>query len=579
MIHLYRIIVLVGTIKSIFNGGITMKKVMSLGLVAALLISMLTFITINVGAEAWDGVAEAEFAGKGTAENPYRIENAANLNYLQRMVNEGITYEEEYFVQTADIDLGGKEWTPIGDPNTPFKGVYDGKGKKITNLSITKDRSAIGLFGYVSSGTSKAAGLANINVEGKIEVEGIGDRGVGGLCGWLYKDSDNLYPPVYVTNCVVDVDITLDAAGKQPRVGGAFGYAFCAIVENVVYKGTANITATANSRLGGITGQTNRTIYRYCVNDGELINTLTNCTAHIGGIAGMLTYKTSDYNYDNGLTGEDHEHKAYTVFDHCVNNGKVSATVATGEKSKVYLGGIVGATYSPSADKTLNVKVLYCVNTGELYGMIDPTAPEGNYAYVGGIFARANLVNIQIENCINTSDKITSLGGVSGECKGGIVAEMKTGAETEYLKNCETVGKLGGMFENKATDCIENATATDAMVHAKEITDTLKSSTIKIGDFPTDTLEIPAPSVEPDDSDSKVPDESDSKTPDSSESVSESETKKPEEPTTPDDTKKVEPSDTNKTEGKGGCKSGIVTIVPAIMIGLAALVVAKKKED
>ena len=38
-----------------------MKKVMSLGLVAALLISMLTFITINVGAEAWDGVAAVSY--------------------------------------------------------------------------------------------------------------------------------------------------------------------------------------------------------------------------------------------------------------------------------------------------------------------------------------------------------------------------------------------------------------------------------------------------------------------------------------------------------------------------------------
>lgn len=573
-----------------------MKKVMSLGLVAALLISMLTFITINVGAEAWDGVAEAEFAGKGTAENPYRIENAANLNYLQRMVNEGITYEEEYFVQTADIDLGGKEWTPIGNPNTPFKGVYDGKGKKITNLSITKNASAIGLFGYVASNStaSKAAGLANINVEGKIEVGDIGANGVGGLCGWIYKDSDNLYPSTYVTNCVVDVDIILTATGTQPRVGGAFGYAFCATVENVVYNGSITVNSitvpktgdkneqSGNSRIGGIVGQSNRTIYRNCVNNGEIKNDLTNCTAHIGGIVGMLTqHKTNvDYNYENGAakTAEEHIHKGYSVFDHCVNNGKVSAT-STEEKSKVYLGGIVGATYTPNAEKLLNVKVLSCVNTGELSGIIDSSAPEGNYAYVGGIFARANLVNIQIENCINTSDKITSLGGVSGECKGGIVAEMMTGAETEYLKNCETVGKLGGMFENKATDCIENATATDAMVHAKEITDTLKSSTIKIGDFPTDTLEIPEPSVEPDDSDSKGPDESDSKTPDSSESVSESETKKPEEPTTPDDTKKVEPSDTNKTEGKGGCKSGIVTIVPAIMIGLAALVVAKKKED
>lgn len=556
-----------------------MKKVMSLSLVAALLISMLTFVTINVGAEAWDGEAVAEFTGNGTATNPYRIENAANLNYLQQMVNEGITYEGEYFVQTADIDLGSKEWTPIGTSDTPFKGVYDGKGKKITNLSITKDRSAIGLFGYVASGTDKSAGLANINVEGKIEIlEGLGDRGIGGLSGFLYKDSDNLYPTVYAINCVVDVDINLNAAAKQPRVGGAFGYSFCSIVENVVYNGDAKIEASANSRLGGITGQSNRTYYKNCVNNGSINNVLDNCTAHTGGIVGMLTYKTPDYNYENGTTGEDHAHKGYTVFDHCVNNGKITATV-TGEKSKVYLGGIVGATYSPASEKFLNVKLLYCVNTGELQGMIDTNAPEGNYAYVGGLFARANLVNIQIENCINTSDNITSIGGISGECKGGIVAEMATGAETEYLKNCETVGKLGGIFSNTATNCIENATATDAMVHAKEITDTLKSSTVKIGDFPTDTLEIPEPSTETDtETDppaSDTPGESDTSEP----VGSDTETNKPEEPTTPSDTNKNEPNETNKANEEGGCKSGIVTIVPAIMIGLAALVVAKKKED
>ena len=81
------------------------------------LIAMMICPILSVGssAEAWDGVTQSSsLKGEGTAESPLLIESAADLACLARTVNKGMSYEGKYITQTADIDLGGKEWTPIG---------------------------------------------------------------------------------------------------------------------------------------------------------------------------------------------------------------------------------------------------------------------------------------------------------------------------------------------------------------------------------------------------------------------------------------------------------------------------------
>jgi len=79
--------------------------------------------------------------GKGTLEEPYEISNAEDLKWFRDSVNAGESYEGVYFEQTADIDLLGEEWIPIGiwDSDNYFMGVYDGGTHSIQNLIINVD--------------------------------------------------------------------------------------------------------------------------------------------------------------------------------------------------------------------------------------------------------------------------------------------------------------------------------------------------------------------------------------------------------------------------------------------------------
>lgn len=93
------------------------------------------------------------FAGSGTYEDPYLINNADDLIKFSEAVNNGNYFNDIYFRQTADIDLNGYgNFEPIGtlDSGYMFCGIYDGGCHKISNLVINAndlDSAFVGLFG------------------------------------------------------------------------------------------------------------------------------------------------------------------------------------------------------------------------------------------------------------------------------------------------------------------------------------------------------------------------------------------------------------------------------------------------
>ncbi len=75
---------------------------------------------------------------------------------------------------TADIDLTGKKWTPIGDGSMSkygYQGTFDGQGHRITGLAITTDNprgESAALFGGISgNGEVKNLQLVNVNYDVK----------------------------------------------------------------------------------------------------------------------------------------------------------------------------------------------------------------------------------------------------------------------------------------------------------------------------------------------------------------------------------------------------------------------------
>ena len=421
--------------------------------------------------------------GEGTATKPYLIKTAEDLKNLAKLVNTGYNFEGKYLTQTADIDLKNEEWTAIGTAATPFCGVYDGKTFKITNLSITKRAKYAGLFGCVKPTDNSDAGLANINVSGKIAFEGAADWDcIGGLVAMFNQEQDKACK-LYAINCTVNVDIDVKASG-QSRIGGAFGCAFMANVDNVVNNGNLKIVAAKCSRVGGITGQTNSVTYKNCVNNGNVEVTTAGETTYAAGIAAVITYRANQN----------------TVFDNCVNNGKITG-ITTDKCVQVFVGGIAGGIYSAASPKVLNLTIKNCVNNGELYG--ETGEGKSAYAYVGGMMPYDNIANTVIENCVNTVDPATgmkSVGGNGGRA-GGIVGVIYKG-DNIIVKNSTTVGKVAGWNQNsEKTNIVETkeveadkAEEVAKVVEAgKALSDAIKPSEIKIAGMPTNEMTPPAP--------------------------------------------------------------------------------------
>lgn len=125
--------------------------------------------------------ASAQFSGSGsgTADDPYRIYNAAQLNQVRNFLND----KDVVFSLEADIDMTDwiaennpvQGWSPIGNSdNNAFCGTFNGNDHTISNLWIKRpDTDYIGLFGYAMSSTIRDITLSNAHYEGKDYVGGI----------------------------------------------------------------------------------------------------------------------------------------------------------------------------------------------------------------------------------------------------------------------------------------------------------------------------------------------------------------------------------------------------------------------
>lgn len=133
---------------------------------------------------------ETAFAGgSGTADAPWQIASVDQLAYLPATVNDGSKsgYMGAYFVLTADLDMAGVDWTPIGNMNdmenhtTLFLGSFDGQGHTVSNLTYKNDQFIVGagLFG-ISVGEIK-----NVNIENAaVHCTNAGAMAIGSLVGY-----------------------------------------------------------------------------------------------------------------------------------------------------------------------------------------------------------------------------------------------------------------------------------------------------------------------------------------------------------------------------------------------------------
>lgn len=105
------------------------------------------------------------------------IRDRKELMEFARQVNEGNAPRSTLYRLTADIDLGGKAWTPIGlDDNTPFQSCFDGGGHQIRHFVVHANKYPFaGFFGCIG----EHGAVCNLNIDCQILGNG---NAAGALC-------------------------------------------------------------------------------------------------------------------------------------------------------------------------------------------------------------------------------------------------------------------------------------------------------------------------------------------------------------------------------------------------------------
>ncbi|MBE8951555.1 MAG: hypothetical protein SR1Q7_00215 [Quinella sp. 1Q7] len=206
----------------------------------------------------------------GSAEKPYLISDVAGLQALADYVNGGGNTSNLNFKLTANINLDGVDFAPIGnyDGDTPdsFEGTFDGADFKISNLSISSTGDYVGLFGFVGEGgTIKNVTLENATING--------NSSVGGLVGYSNGGS--------VKDCSV-IGGTVTGADK---VGGLVGYSGGTVKDCSVIGGTVS----SNQYVGGLVGHNNGSVSDNTVGNVTVTATYTGDSACCGGIVGYTS--------------------------------------------------------------------------------------------------------------------------------------------------------------------------------------------------------------------------------------------------------------------------------------------------
>lgn len=191
-----------------------------------------------------DIYADSYAGGDGSKTNPYEIATAKQLAKLARDVNNGNTPQAflgKYFKLTADIDLSGGIWMPIGKyynkgygngENRLFFGKFDGNGHVIKNMHIqwegTDAWSAWGLFSTLQGASSTNLTtvtnliIENATVEKKpgFEPYGPGYK-VGVVAGEIYGNTE-LSNIIIRGSEIKDNDETYQI-NNESKIGGIAG--------------------------------------------------------------------------------------------------------------------------------------------------------------------------------------------------------------------------------------------------------------------------------------------------------------------------------------------------------------------
>lgn len=338
--------------------------------------------TLNVSTQALE-------TGTGTADDPYKIADVADLKAFRDKVNGGST--NACAVLVADITLDKSEtWTPIGNSSKMYEGTFDGQGHTISGLNVNGSVDA-GLFGQTAK-SATAPVITNLTIADS------GFISTGGYAGAFAGASGGVFE-----NCHTEADVTVQGKGAAGGIVGQLrGQYLSDTLTMTQCSNRAAVTETTgwNGYAGGLIGTVDHGVtMTLCFNAGAVASTTASQTRRAGGLIGQAGGKV----------------EMVDVY----NVGSVS--IANTGKN---IGGLIGQTAS---GKTVTIKNAY------QHGDVINTSSTGG-AIVGNAAATITLTNVYKTGSLADTGSNSSITGK---------AVTKTEDELKEL-----AAQLGGSFIN-----------------------------------------------------------------------------------------------------------------------------------
>ena len=349
--------------------------------------------------------AEGTLSGSGTYNDPYIIEDAADLKAFAALLdgnaaNLGICAKVADGV--ASIDVSDETWQPMPanvkdteGNDAGYTGVFDGNGATI-KLNVDKSEQNAGLFSIIGDGGE----VKNVTTEGNV----IGRSYVGGICG-TNKGT--------ISDCNNKANVT----SRNSMAGGIAGY--CESSGKIQFSGAMTNSGKINSNgsIGGIVGECKGSIE----GAGELQNT--------GVIDGGMYYQST-----GGIAGKLGDAAALKVTGEVRNTAEVSGAT--------YTGGIVGCL-APSSGDPIQIQAGSILNTGNVTGSYAGNSIGGVIGYIPGK-AEISAMTGDIRNTGAVKGPNT-IGGVFGYCTSTTVTAAGDIVNTGEVAGNPPGNEIGGI--------------------------------------------------------------------------------------------------------------------------------------
>lgn len=480
-----------------------MKK--SLHLISIRLLITIILCSLSKGVSAqdsptqtWEDLAEAP-SGWSTASTEINISSAKELAWVAQMVNDDTDtgdgnkkgFEGVTINLTADLDLAGYHWIPIGKDEgplrnqtraerKPFKGTFNGNDHKIENINVSTTYMA-GLFGMIEKAKVSNIKLINCQIEktiSTIPASTIFNLYAGGIAGLSSASST-------IENCSVQGDITFPKA-QGGSLGGIVGLNDDGgIIKNCHFEGSLSSTKSENNQasasIGGITGGNSKN------------GTIDGCTAKInissengnaGGITcsnnhiiqdcqteGTITVTTDKSNSGaGGIVAENQSQNA--VIQRCTSSCdinltcKVSKNISQSDYGNcTRVGGIAGThnkggarNVPPITDCTTSGTISIKLATDQLEG----TDLSGNLCMAGGIvgFCKAAIQNCKSSAKVSATAKIPNTEAYAGGIAGIFLSTAISNCVASGSIATEGAACYGGGIAGKSANTIRNSFST-----------------------------------------------------------------------------------------------------------------------